>query len=83
MALGVFHNYLYFNPLSSLMGNNGQTIVVRLWVQKTKRKALKLNEFWRFLYFLLEHYWNFFLHVSQCFCSHTKFKRSNSTTLSS
>lgn len=45
MALGIFHNYLYFNPLSSLMGNSEQPIVVRLWVQKTKRKALKLNEF--------------------------------------
>ena len=53
MALGVFHNYLYFNPLSSLMGNNGQTIVVRLWVQKTKRKALYLIEIQRIL---LEHY---------------------------
>ena len=58
MALGIFHNYLYFNPLSSLMGNSGQPIVVRLWVQKTKRKALKLNEFWRFFYFLLEYCWN-------------------------
>lgn len=30
----------------------------RLWVQQTKRKALKLNEFWRFYLFLLEHYLN-------------------------
>lgn len=48
MALGNFHNYLYFNPLSSLMGNSEQPIVVRLWVQKTRRKALELGEFWRF-----------------------------------
>lgn len=61
MALGNFNNYLCFNLLSSIMGNSGQSIVVRLWVQKTKRKALKLNEFWRFLYFLLEHYWNIFI----------------------
>ena len=51
MALGNFINYLYFNHLSSLMGNSGQPIVVRLWVQKTKRRALKFNEFWRFFIF--------------------------------
>ena len=33
MALGNFNNYLCFNLLSSLMGNSGQPIVVRLWVQ--------------------------------------------------
>ena len=61
MALGNFNNYLCFNLLSSLMGNSGQPIVVRLWVQKTKRNALKLNEFWRFFFILLEHYWNIFI----------------------
>ena len=34
---------------------------IRLWVQKTKRNALKLNVFWRFFYFLLEYFWDSFL----------------------
>jgi len=34
---------------------------IRLWVQKTKRNTLKLNEFWRFFYFLLEDSWDSFL----------------------
>ena len=38
-----------------------QYFQLRLWVQKTKRKALKLNEFWCFFIFLLEHYWNIFI----------------------
>ena len=53
--------------VDALVSNtNGVTPVPvrpRLWVLKIKRKALKLNEFWRFFYFLLEHYWNIF-HIS-------------------
>ena len=45
--------------VDALVSNtNGVTPVPvrpRLWVQKTKRKALKLNEFWRFFYILLKH----------------------------
>ena len=50
--------------VDALVSNtNGVTPVPvrpRLWVQKTKRNALKLIEFWRFFYILLEHYWNIF-----------------------
>ena len=46
--------------LAAISGHSRKHWIARLWVQKTKRNALKLNEFWRFLYFLLEHYWNIF-----------------------
>ena len=53
--------------VDALVSNtNGVTPVPvrpRLWVQKTKRKALKLNEFWRFFIFLLEHFYFF---LNQC-----------------
>ena len=35
------------------MSRSGKVKIARLWVQKTKRKVLKLNEFWRFDLFLL------------------------------
>ena len=51
--------------VDALVSNtNGVTPVPvrpRLWVRKTKRKALKLNEFWRLFYILLEHCWNIFV----------------------
>ena len=54
--------------VDALVSNtNGVTPVPvrpRLWVQKTKRKALKLNEFWRFFYFLLEYCWKNFIELS-------------------
>ena len=39
-------------------------VMFRLWVQKTKRKALKLNEFWRLFYVLLEQCWNIFMSLN-------------------
>ena len=54
--------------VDALVSNtNGVTPVPvrpRLWVQKTKRKALKLNEFWRLFYVLLEQCWNIFMSLN-------------------
>ena len=54
-----FHAQMAESVDALVSNTNGVTPVPvrpRLWVQKTKRKALKLNEFWRFFYFLLKHY---------------------------
>ena len=54
--------------VDALVSNtNGVTPVPvrpRLWVQKTKRKALKLIEFWCLFYVLLEQCWNIFMSLN-------------------
>ena len=44
---------------------------IRLWVLKTKRKALKFFEFWRLLYLVLDDCWeNMFILFREKFYSH-------------
>lgn len=56
MALGNFNNYLCFNLLSSLMGNSGQPIVVRLWVQGADNHQIVGTFFLVAYMYLLEDY---------------------------